>query len=204
MTDSRQHLLDALVTLTAERGLERVSIREVADGAGVSIGTVQYYCRSKDEMLLMTFEHIAASIGQRLSSIGDTGTASDALRRALLELLPLDDLRSVESRVYLAFAAKAAVSPAIAAVQHNLLSQTRTCLSLAFRRAIDLGEMPADLDPDAASAATLALIDGLLLHILTDPIGLPTHAAVAALDAHLDRYTASASNRTQNPTGESP
>ena len=59
--DARQRLLDALMTLIAERGLDQVSIREVAAAAGVSIGTVQYYCRSKDEMLQMTFEH--ASVG---------------------------------------------------------------------------------------------------------------------------------------------
>ncbi len=57
MTNSRQRVLDALVALIAERGLDQVNFREVAAAADVSIGTVQYYCRSKDEMLRMAWEH---------------------------------------------------------------------------------------------------------------------------------------------------
>ena len=37
----RTQLTDALLSITATRGLDQVSVREVASAAGVSIGTVQ-------------------------------------------------------------------------------------------------------------------------------------------------------------------
>lgn len=187
MMNSRQRLLDALVAITAERGLDQVSIREVAAAADVSIGTVQYYCRSKEEMLRMAWEHTAQQILDRATGVDTTGTVAEVVRRVLLELLPLDEQRSVESRVYLAFAARAAVSGSLADVQHTLLGELRGQLSRAFQRARDGGEAAADLDPEVAAAETAALIDGLLLHVLTDPSGLSPDTAVAVLDAHLGR-----------------
>lgn len=185
MTNSRQRVLNALVSITAERGLDRVSIREVAAAADVSIGTVQYYCRSKDEMLLLAWEHISGNIINRVKNVDQLGTVSDAVRRATLELLPLDEPRSVESRVYLAFAARAATSAPLADVQHNLLAELRGYLTHAFQRAGESGEVSPDLDPQRAATTTAALVDGLLLHLLTDPTGLSPQDAVAALDGYL-------------------
>ncbi|MFB9834047.1 TetR/AcrR family transcriptional regulator [Actinoallomurus acaciae] len=189
MTDRRQRLLDALVEITAERGLDHVSIREVAAAADVSIGTVQYYCRTKDEMVLMAWESLAEKIIVRAMGGLDrtAGTVKECVRRVVLELLPLDEPRNVESRVYLAFAARAAVSAPLAEVQHSLLGELRGYLARAFARAKDEGEAAPGLEPDAAAATTAALVDGLLLHMLTDRGGLPPDSAVAAMDAHLDR-----------------
>lgn len=190
MTNSRQRVLDALVGIIAERGLDQVSIREVAAAADVSIGTVQYYCRSKDEMLLMAWEYTADKIIGRLAGIARTGPVASAVRGVILELLPLDETRTAESRIYLAFAARAAVSAPLADVQNRLLTRLRADLARAFQQAKDTGEADPDLDPVLEAATTAALIDGLLLHLLTDPAGLPPGAAVAALDAHLARYLA--------------
>lgn len=186
--DARQRLLDALVVITAERGLDQASIREVAAEAGVSIGTVQYYCRSKDQMLQMAFEYVIGRIIARAGSVEQTGVVGHVLRRGLLEFLPLDELRGVECRVYLAFAARAAVSPQLAQVQHALQGQMRAACAQAFAQARDRDEAVAGLDPEAAAAATAAMVDGLLLHMLTDPTGLPAETAIAVLDAHLRRF----------------
>lgn len=181
----RQRLLDALVRITAEQGLDRVSIRQVATEAGVSIGAVQYYCRSKDEMLRMTFEYVTERITGRATAIEKTGPVGSVLRRGLLEFLPLDASRQVEARVYLAFAARAAVAPNLARVQHDMMAGLRARCAQAFRLAQERGQARADLDPDLAAAATAAMVDGLLLQMLTDPAGMPAAIAVAVLDAHL-------------------
>lgn len=189
MTDApKARLLDALVSITAERGLDQVSIREVAAEAGVSVGTVQYYCRSKDEMLEMAFRHILRRMSDRAAATRRTGTFTQVLRRALQEFLPLDDLRRRESRVYLAFAARAAVTPRLAEVQHELLGEMRARCAAVFQAAKDSGEAADDFDPKAAATVTTALVDGLLLHMLTDPSGLRATTAVRVLDDHLRQF----------------
>jgi AcrR family transcriptional regulator len=49
--------------IVAERGLDDVSVREVASAAGVSIGTVQHYFRTKDDMLFTAFQDVVRSAG---------------------------------------------------------------------------------------------------------------------------------------------
>lgn len=184
----RERLLEALVSITAEHGLDQVSIREVAARAGVSIGTVQYYCRSKDDMLEMAFRHIIDRMVARLDQAPASGPVGSTIRRALQEFLPLDDARRRECRVYLAFAARAAVTPRLAAVQHELLGDMRRRCAAAFALAVERHEAVADFDPVEAAAVTTALVDGVLLHMLTDPRGLRPKRAIALLDDHLRRY----------------
>lgn len=195
VADRRQRLLDALVTIVAERGLDQVSIREVAAAADVSIGTVQYYCRSKDEMLRMAWEHVVGRIIARAGGVDHARLAAgEAIRRLVLELLPLDEERRTEGRVYLAFAARAAVSPVLAEVQNRLLVELRTQLTAAFQRAKDTRQAGADLDPALAASTTAALVDGVLLHHLTDPAGMPEPAIREVLEAHLARYLATSTS----------
>lgn len=185
---ARERLLDALVAITAERGLDRASMREVAAAAGVSIGTVQYYCRSKDEMLRMAFEYVIGRIIARVGAIADTGRAGHMLREGVLEFLPLDQTRCIEARVYLAFVARAAISPPLAQLQHTLQAQMRDTCTRAFALASQRGEAVTDFDPEAAAVATMAMVDGLMLHMLTDPTGMPADTAIAVLGAHLGRF----------------
>jgi AcrR family transcriptional regulator len=187
-TAARDRLLEALLALTADRGLEAVSIREVAAAAGLSIGAVQYYCHSKDQMLKMAFEEVNRRILTRAQGIEKTGLVGDVLRRAVLEFLPLDDRRREEAVVYLAFSARAAVSAELAAVRHAMIAEQQTLCADTFRLAQARGEAIGDLDADQAAWATVTVVDGLLLNLLSDPGGLADQTAIELLDDHLRRY----------------
>jgi AcrR family transcriptional regulator len=176
-TDSRERVLQALMAIIGEQGLEQATIREVAAAAGVSIGTVQYYCRSKDEMLQTAFEHVAERILERATGLEKAGPVGAVLRRGLLEVLPLDERRAVEGRVYLAFVARAAVA-----------REMRTRCEEALRLAAERGQARAGLDVEAAAAAIVVTVDGLILHMLTDPDAMPADRAVSIVDEHLRRY----------------
>jgi AcrR family transcriptional regulator len=188
MPTGRQQVLDAVETIIAARGLDSVSIREVATTAGVSIGMVQYYCRSKDEMLVMAFEAVAERIQRRVEAGDRAGTVGDQMFRGLLELLPIDELRTREARICLAFTARSLASPALAEVRYRLVSGLRWQCAEAYRMASALGEILTEDDPDALAAMTAAYIDGLLMHMLTDPPVLTRDEGVAALARHLASY----------------
>lgn len=199
-TDTRERLLTALLEIISERGLDQVSIREVATAAGVAIGTVQYYCRSKDEMLVMVFERVVEDLLERAERVPRVGAVGAVLRAALLDSLPLTAPRRAEARVYLAFTARAAVSPDLAAVLHGATTRMRRILADTLRLAQERGEARQDVDPQKWAAATLALVDGLLMHLISDPAGMTNGLATSAVDAHLratftDLTTASHSRR---------
>ncbi len=184
-SSARDRVLDALLTIIASRGLEEVSIREVATAAEVSIGTVQYYCHSKDQMLRMAFEEANERILDRVRGIAKTGPVAATLRTALLEFLPLDPARRVEATVYLAFSARAATSADLASVRHTLIVEQHRLCADTYRLAQQRGEATGDFDAEQTAWATVALIDGLLLNLLSDPTSWSADTAVAVLDEHL-------------------
>lgn len=188
MVDARQRVLAALSEIIAERGLDQVTVREVATTAGVSIGAVQYHCPTKDEMLSLALQDMYARIRERVAAIERTGPVVSVLREVILEFLPLDERRRREARIYVAFAARAAVSPYLAEVQHGWLTEFRNQVRQAYDLAVERGEAVAALDPASAALATVVLIDGLTLQLLSDPKGLAADTATGLVDAHLDSY----------------
>ena len=182
---SRQAALtNAVLNIVAERGLDQVSVREVASTAGVSIGTVQHYFPTKDDMLLEAFNDVVQRIRQRISSICAGPHVRNNLSAVLHQLLPLDDERAAESRIVLAFAARAATSPALAAVQQAILTEITGALTDAFALAA-AGHATTDRCTLAAHIA-LAATDGLALHAASTHGWISASQLSTTLDFLLD------------------
>ncbi|HVX43124.1 MAG TPA: TetR/AcrR family transcriptional regulator [Mycobacteriales bacterium] len=177
MSSRKVELAEALLDIAAEGGLDRVSVREVAAAARVSIGAVQHHFSTKDDMLVFAFEYVVDRSAARVAALPQDGPIADVLRASLLELLPLDAGRHRETSVYVAFAARAAVSPRLAEVHRRTHDRIRTELAEA------LTELGAD-DPARDAAVLLSALDGLIFTAITEP---GTYSP-ADLEAFLDRY----------------
>jgi len=186
----RTQLTDALLSITATRGLDQVSVREVASAAGVSIGTVQHYFATKDQMLLFAFRQVVERTRARVAGIDAGAGPRQALGAALRELLPLDQPRLAECRVYLAFAARAATSPALAAVQQETLSAIHADLQQVLTAATTARTRRTATDTVVEARLLLAVVDGLMFDAVSAPGTLTPADLEAALDAYLDRLLA--------------
>ena len=186
----RTQLTDALLSITATRGLDQVSVREVAAAAGVSIGTVQHYFATKDQMLLFAFRQVVERTRARVAGIDAGAGPRQALGAALRELLPLDQPRLAECRVYLAFAARAATSPALAAVQQETLSAIHADLQQVLTAATTARTRRTATDTVVEARLLLAVVDGLMFDAVSAPGTLTPADLEAALDAYLDRLLA--------------
>ncbi|MFG3256090.1 TetR/AcrR family transcriptional regulator [Streptomyces sp. NPDC048172] len=187
-------IAEVLTRIAAERGLEHVSVREVAAAAGVSIGAVQHHFATKDEMLAFAFRHVVERTGARLAAFRPGRSPERDLARVLRELLPLDETRRAECRVYVAFAARAALDPALAAIQRETQAQLLDGLTETLRRARDagLGAGPGTgrvppLDPRTDATLLLAVVDGLTFDAVAEPDRLPPRRLTALLDRYLKR-----------------
>jgi len=176
--ERRELLADALMRLAAAHGLEAVSLRHVATEAGVSTGMVQHYFRNKDEMMAFAFEMVTDRIRTRSQAAAATGAPRELVRGLLLEILPLDDTRRLESHVVLAFLAYAAVKPSIAEGLRTFAGGMRAFVADQLRAAGVVG-----VDPERAAAGLLALVDGLGLQLLLRRYA--EEDAVAVLDTQL-------------------
>ncbi|MFG2232566.1 TetR/AcrR family transcriptional regulator [Streptomyces sp. NPDC048723] len=185
--ESRRRLIaEAVCHLADERGLEGVTLRDVAARAQVSMGAVQRCFRTKEEMLVFALGHIGERIGERVRARlvrSPAQSAGTALGHAVTEISLLREEHRAEARVWLAFVAQAAVSEALA----RTLKANYAALQEAFARLIaearEDGGRAASLDPQREARTLLALADGLTTHVL---IGhLTPQEAHDVLHAHL-------------------
>ncbi|MFJ5221410.1 TetR/AcrR family transcriptional regulator [Streptomyces sp. NPDC088400] len=182
----RRLIAEAVCQLADERGLEGVTLRDVAARAQVSMGAVQRCFRTKEEMLVFALGHIGERIGERVQARlvrSPAQSAGTALGHAATEISLLREEHRAEARVWLAFVAQAAVSEALA----RTLKVNYAALQEAFTRLISEAGEDADgavpLDPQRETRTLLALADGLTVHVL---IGhLTPREAHDVLHAHL-------------------
>jgi AcrR family transcriptional regulator len=182
----RTAIAEALWRLIARGGIEAVSMRHVATDAGMSLGQLQHYFATKDELLSFAYQLVTERAATRVSLRDDPATDDEraVIRNALVELLPLDDQRTLEAHVGLAYLARAAVAPDMAAHLRKTHADLEDLIVDQLRRGQRRGTVPVNLDPARTARTLLAVLDGLTAHVL---IGHHTPAdAEHALDTHLD------------------
>ncbi|MGI6875200.1 TetR/AcrR family transcriptional regulator [Amycolatopsis sp. 3B14] len=178
----RQLIADAVRRIAADRGLEAVSLGEVAAEVGISKGLVQHYFPSRDDMLRYATRTLRDRVGDRLRT---AQAELPGLRAALIALLPLDDESRTEALVANAFVVRALKDPEIAERFRLGHAQLRDAISAMITAAQADGDLHADLDPIREADLLLALVAGLGDAVL---LGHRTPAEVISLvDHHLSR-----------------
>lgn len=177
--DARQAVLRAADDLLAEKGFGGVTIEGIAAAAGVAKQTVYRWWSSKIDVLLDAFLEDAA---QELTPTdhGDLGLDLREHLRQLAHFLTAADAGAV----FKALIGHAQHDPEFAAtLRAHYLDEQRRRDRLPLERAIERGELPADLDTTAAvdqlvgpiyhrllvtgDPATGAFIDGIVSGFLS-------------------------------------
>ncbi len=179
---------DAMLRIVADQGLDRLSVREVAAAARVSIGAVQHYFPTKDAMLSAAYEEVVARIRSRLRAVKIGSDPRQNLTVLLRELLPLDENRADECRIHLAFAARAATAPELAEIQRTSLAELHAAVAEAFTAAWH-GHASRTACVTAAHAA-IAAADGLALHAVSSDGWLLRRRQLATVDLVVDALMA--------------
>lgn len=180
-------------------GLERASLREVADEAQLAVGSVRHYFASSDELLTQAFAMVVDRIVGRLTAadslLGDLSPGTDAHHTAVMallgEVLPLDEERAVDACVWMAFKNAARTKPflaaeadrshrAVAAVVGRLIMGLTSGAESADTGGIDQHVLVTEAE------LLLAVLDGLTMHALLQPEWMTAQMCKDVLAAHLE------------------
>ncbi|GAA3863956.1 TetR/AcrR family transcriptional regulator [Streptomyces sedi] len=161
--ERRERVIDAVHRLADRHGIEGVTLRDVAREAGLSMGAVQRGFRDKDEMLAVALARVSARFVERArAAAAEPGPG--ALERVLLDVALLGEEQRAEAQVWLAFVARAAVTPPLAL---TLRGGHPEVASLLTRLVADVTEESgARVNAAAEARALLALADGLTVQVL--------------------------------------
>lgn len=181
--ERRRLIADAVRRIAADRGLEAVSLGEVAAEAGMSKGLLQHYFSSKDEMLRFATTTLRGQVETRLTA--EFGDSVPGLRATILALLPVDEGTRTDALVANAFLMRALKDPQIAERFRTGHAQLRELIAALIAEAQAARDLPPGLDPAAEADLILALVSGLADAVL---LGHRTPDEAAHLvDLHLTR-----------------
>ncbi|MBB5085224.1 TetR/AcrR family transcriptional regulator [Nonomuraea endophytica] len=186
--ERRRRLTDALLRIASTRGLQAVSMREIAAEAGVSLRVVQYYFTNKQALLESGLTELGARMErrfkQRTAGAGEL-TPRGVFAAVLGVILPFDEQSERDSMAWTAYYTAALTDPALAAVGLTLPNALENFLTVRLTAAQQAGDVAPDRDPRTEVAALLALANGLTSSVLS---GQRSHeAATEIIDYQLDR-----------------
>ncbi|TMR89098.1 TetR/AcrR family transcriptional regulator [Nonomuraea basaltis] len=192
----RSDVVNALFRVAFRDGLQRASLRAIADEAGLNIGSLRHYFANQQELMRFAMQAMLDRVSDRLlrriDDLGDVNTLTQAQRQRLpgdllAELLPLDETRRAEVAVFLDFVTAARTHPAIDdELAHKSAAGTRALVRRILIRLKDGGTLRPDLHIDTETERLSSLLDGLSLNTVLHPDILSPQTCVKVLQAHLD------------------
>jgi AcrR family transcriptional regulator len=179
----RLQLLDALWRITRREGWDAITLRHLAAEAGVSMGMVQHYFSTKDQMLRFAVEMMGEDakqrIRQRVAELPQPVGPRQLVQTVLTEMITNVDRRATEAEAADVWVRRFLLPPDPASPLHNGYDEVKTLISEQI-----LLVRPGRTDAERDADALIALLDGLIYNIVT---GHQTaRGAIVIIEAQLD------------------
>ncbi|WP_434741757.1 TetR/AcrR family transcriptional regulator [Micromonospora sp. SH-82] len=186
--ERRRRLGAAACAVLSRVGAAGTTVRAVAGEAGMPLATAQHYLPTRESMVRAAMAHLVDRVLMRARALPVGATALDTLRMAVLQVVPLDEERTVESRVWLVLTTEALVDEQIAGVMRANADDLRGNLVRLVDLARRDGSVAADLDVSRAAGDLATLLDGITVRLLY--AALSPAEARTEIEAHLARLAA--------------
>ncbi len=195
--ERRAQLARAVWRIVVREGARGASVRGVAREAGLSMGSVRHFFSTQEELLGFAVEEVVRQATRRIEAGAQSRTSAVAAGRpveaalALLEqVLPLDEERLTEARVWAAFTAPPVTDAGMAAIRRQVDDELRGLCRDALTGLRELGSFHPARELDVETERLHALLDGFTLHLMLDPASAPPDRVRAALRVHLGEVSA--------------
>ncbi|MDG4655454.1 TetR family transcriptional regulator C-terminal domain-containing protein [Ectobacillus antri] len=165
----KQKLAEAAWRLIRRDGIESVTVRKVAEEAGISPGSMRYYFSSQSELFQFSMKLVSDRVYDRVAAIRFTGNPFEDAQTLLFELLPLDDERRAEMEVWTVFHLKALTDKGMQPLASQVYDETKRAVRMIIDALVENGFIKRSIDRNVESTMLFALIDGLALHRIMQP-----------------------------------
>jgi TetR/AcrR family transcriptional repressor of bet genes len=162
----RDQIFSAAAKLIAEHGFVSMTMRDLADEAGVSTGMVNHYFANKAQVLLGTLQYVSERMQTRIQgAIRGVEPGQERLRILIESALPTDDFTRMNWKIWIHAFAEAGRSDEM----RELIRERY----VSWHKILEDALIEVRATPDLAVPAVLqldAMINGLVIHhIITGP-----------------------------------
>jgi AcrR family transcriptional regulator len=165
-------------------------MRRIADDVNCTTGLVTHYFASKDDLLLAALKKITLTGDKRMRDAASGLVGLARLRGLALSVLPLDEARVLEWRVWLAFWGRAYSTPRLRKEQQARYRAWRQSVQRAVEDAVSLRQLPSSTRAEEETTYLVALIVGLSVNAVVSGNHRESESASAILDRHIGRLGA--------------
>lgn len=197
ITGGRSRILEAVVDVIADEGIDRASVRAVAQRAGVSIGAVQHHFRTKAQMLEGAMAQLTALFEAQARDDAAAGAeAPDSpggsarqdgpgdpllvLRTMCIGLALVDEESRRLGGVWLDFVATSRVNEGLAGIHRSAWARLRGLFAYLISEI-----EPGHTGPESAADLLLASLDGIAVSRMTEPQYMTAERAQRLVEAAL-------------------
>jgi AcrR family transcriptional regulator len=179
----RQQILDSVIAVLAQRGVDRASLRTVGEAIGVSHTALRHYFSSRDELLVEAYRTHEAEAARNRPAADESAVG--------LIVESAERNRSIPGLVELyATLTTDALQEQHAPTREFVRSRFRSLraeLAARIESAQRAGLVAADIEPLDAAALVIAASDGLQIQWLLDPDAVDVGRSLSILERLLPR-----------------
>ncbi|WP_416292974.1 TetR/AcrR family transcriptional regulator [Paenibacillus illinoisensis] len=183
----KQRLLvaEAAWRIIRRDGMEQASVRNIAEEAGISAGSMRHYFSTQSELLLYAMNLVSERVSNRIKQMSFNGSPMENMKHLLLEFMPNTDEKMAEMEVWFAFTAKSKTDPALKALADKVYDEIRQAVATVIMHLVKLNLSRADLNEELEIERLYALVDGLSIHAVLRPDQITPEIMENALSLHL-------------------
>lgn len=159
--DRRIEVAKAAWRVIVREGLDRASMRAIAQELGSSTGVVTHYFRDKEELTLFALEQVFENVLEDMKTCAEGQQGIDRLVQMIFVALPLEDIDKADWKVWVAFLGYSIGRDRLVQEHRKRYDFLRQiiCQELADLQKAKL--IRADLDLTLETNALIALVDGI-------------------------------------------
>jgi AcrR family transcriptional regulator len=101
--DRRFEVAQAAWRVIVQEGLDRTSMRAIAQELGSSTGVITHYFRDKEELILFALEQVVGTTLDHMKACAEHQQGIDRLEQMIVAALPLEDSDRNDWKVWIAF-----------------------------------------------------------------------------------------------------
>ena len=191
--ERRVQLTSAAARVIARKGYEAATLRDVADEAGTSTGTLNYYYQGKDDLFAATLRAASERFQADLAAaVAAAASPRDKLVAMAAAATPSTAGGRESHAVWIDFWAQAARDESLRQLNQRIYDRWRVEIAAIVGEGQAAGTFASSADPAAFARGYAAVIDGLATHVVLHD-GFGAAEMQAACRAYVDAALATGS-----------
>lgn len=193
----------AAAEVIATRGLDQLTLRDLAAELGVTTGVLTHYFPSKDALVAYTKELVFDLRFARARQAADGPAGIDRLHAVVAEMLPGDAERRIGWRVLVAFQGSAVGSATMRRAHDRRMRRWFALFDELVAPLVSAGALAPEANAARIGMAVAFMVEGMAIHLSMMEPPMPSAWQLAFAREQVDRLVGAPAPSARRPGGPS-